>query len=422
MKEDFLHFLWKFGLFEKENAHTTTGEPLEIISVGQHNSDAGPDFFNAKIKIGNTLWAGNVEIHRAASDWERHAHTHDKAYDNIILHVVQEDDKPIFRTAGTPLPTFIIRYDKSIEQRYRELLNSTDWISCQTYIGNVDLFRIKHFLGRVLVERLEQRNTAISNILNTTNNNWHEAFHQLLFRSFGFGTNALPFELLAKATPYNAIAKHRDSLLQLEALLFGQAGLLQEGVQDTYYISLQKEYHFLQTKFSLRPIETHLWKFLRIRPENFPTIRIAQLAQLLHTSNGLLDTLLTCRTADEIYKLFAVQASAYWNTHYLFGKETVEKSKPLGLSSIQRIIMNAVAPFLFAYGRYHGNEEACETAVNLLDTLPAEKNHIIDGWLQLGIKPQNAFYTQALLQLKSAYCDSKRCLSCAIGISQLAKK
>ena len=420
MKENFLHFLWKFGLFEKENICTTKGEPLEIISAGQHNTNAGPDFFNAKIKIGDTTWAGNVEVHRAASDWEKHAHSQNKAYDNVILHVVTVDDKAVFRSSGDSLATFILRYDKKIEQRYQELLASVTWIPCQAHIGNVALFRVKHFLGRILVERMEERNSQISGILNNTHNNWQEVFYQRLFRAFGFGTNALPFELLAKATPFQAIAKQRYSLMQVEALLFGQAGFLQEETLDSYQSELQNEYRFLQAKYALQPIAGHLWKFLRIRPDNFPTVRIAQLAKLLYSSEGFVDKLLASRTAEELYKLFAVQASSYWDEHYTFGKTSVKKPKLVGESSVQGLVMNAVIPFLFAYGHYHHNNTMCETALNILEALPPEKNNIIAGWHNIGIKPDNAFYAQALMQLKTAYCDEKRCLSCAIGTTQLA--
>ena len=422
MKEDFLHFIWKFGLFDKEKSLTVNGELLKIISTGQHNTDAGPDFFNAKIKIDDTVWAGNVEIHHAASDWERHGHDSNKAYDNVILHVVEHDDKPAFRSTGESIPTFILRYDKSIEQRYQELLQSSDWIACATYIHEIDLFRIKHFLGRVLVERMEHKIEQLTNVLVETNNNWQAASFPLLFRAFGFSTNALPFELLAKATPSDVIGKCFHSVQQMEALLFGQSGMLQGEATDEYTAVLQKEYDFLRVKFSLVPIDSHLWKFLRLRPSNFPTIRIAQLAQLLCVSKGFSDRLLKNITIDETYKFFDIQASKYWDTHYVFGKTTSHKAKALGKSSIQRIIMNVVSPLLLAYGRHYGDEGLCETALRLLEMLPPEKNRITEDWQKIGLPIDNAFYAQALLQLKSAYCNEKRCLSCVIGLEKLSKK
>ncbi|MDR2801898.1 MAG: DUF2851 family protein [Prevotellaceae bacterium] len=421
MKEDFLHFLWEYGLFDKSHLATTTGENIEILAPGQHNTDAGPDFFNAKIKIGATLWAGNVEIHTRASDWLRHIHNEDKAYNNVILHVVKENDAPVARADGQPLATFIMRYNPQMEARYAALQQSAGWVACGKDVAQVDLFRIKHFLGRLLVERLERKAQQLYDVLGATNNNWHEAFYQLLFRAFGFGVNAVPFELLAKATPFAAVGKHRHSLLQVEALLFGQAGMLAGEAKDDYQRALQKEYAFLQTKFSLQPVEAHLWKFLRLRPSNFPTVRVAQLAMLLHRSTDLTDKILAFRTADDLYNLFDVQASGYWDVHFTFGKISRKMPKTIGAASIQRMIANLTVPYLFAYGRRHANEALCEKAVDLLETLPPEKNHITNGWEQTGVKPCNAFYAQALIQLKTDYCNNKQCLKCGIGMNLLQK-
>ncbi len=406
-------------MFDKTELKTTAGEPLEILAPGRRNTDAGPDFFNARIKIGETVWAGNVEVHLRASDWNRHIHDKDKAYDNVILHVVGADDKSVVRTTGQPLPAFEMRYNPQLEARYDALLQSADWIPCGHRAANIALFRIKHFLSRLLVERLEQKSAQINDTLAATRNDWHEAFHQLLFRAFGFGVNALPFELLAKSIPPAAIAKQRASLLQIEALLFGQAGLLNDDLPDDYHAALKKEYLFLRNKYSLKPIEPHLWKFLRIRPSNFPTIRIAQLAQLLSRPVDISEQVLAFGSISELQALFAVQASDYWNTHYHFGKESKKQPKPLGKSSAQRIIINLIVPYLFAYGKAHANEPLCEKALAILETLPPESNHIIAGWKHLGIAPENAFYAQSLIQLKTAYCNSKQCLSCAIGIGLL---
>ncbi len=421
MKEDFLHFLWEYGLFDKSALRTAAGEPLEIVSPGQHNTDAGPDFFNAKIKIGDTLWAGNVELHVRASDWQRHVHGANKAYDNVILHVVKENDTPVARATGELLPTLVLHYDKNLETRYDALLQSVEWIACKQEVAQIELFRIKHFLSRLLVERLERKAQQVFDVLEATQGDWREAFYQLLFRTFGFGVNAVPFELLAKATPLVVIGKHRHSLLQMEALLFGQSGLLQGTPKDDYQQALQREYDFLQTKFLLTPIEPHLWKFLRLRPTNFPTVRIAQLAMLLHRSEQLIDKITGFRTVDDLYSLFDVQASSYWDTHYTFTKESQESPKKLGEMSVQLIIINLIVPFLFAYGRRQAAETLCEHTVELLEALPPEKNHITTGWEQAGVKPDNAFYTQALIQLKTDYCDRKQCLKCAIGAGLLKK-
>jgi len=421
MKEELLHFIWEHGLFDKSKLRTTAGEPLEIMSAGLHNTDAGPDFFNAKIKIGDTLWAGNVELHVRASDWQRHVHGTNKAYDNVILHVVKENDAPVTRTNGEPLPTLVLKYDPQMEARYETLLQSAEWAPCAQEVAQTDLFRIKHFLSRLLVERMERKSQQVFDVLDVTHGDWREAFYQLLFRAFGFGVNAVPFELLAKATPMAAIGKHRHSLLQLESLLMGQAGLLQGNPKDEYHASLQKEYAFFQTKFALTPLEPHLWKFLRLRPSNFPTVRIAQLAALLHRSEHLIDKILAFRTIDDLYHLFDVQASEYWDTHFTFGKTSRKMKKTLGLSSVQRIVINLIVPFLFAYGRRQADEVLCERAIELLEALPPEKNHITLGWERVGVKPENAFYAQALIQLKNDYCNKRQCLKCSIGAGFLKR-
>jgi len=415
MKEDFLHFIWKHRLFKNETLFTTADEPIDIIYVGQHNTDAGPDFLNAKIKIGGTLWAGNVEIHQRASDWARHIHHEDRSYDTVILHVVKIDDVPVRRSFGQEIPTLLLQYDEGMEKEYEAWKNSTEWIACCRKIHEIDNFRIRHFLSRLSIERLEQKTDQIKAVLEYSGGNWYMAFYQLLFRAFGFGINSIPFELLAKSIPFQVIEKQRRSLLSTEALLFGQAGFLQEKSNDEYIIKLQKEYNFLKNKFSLLPIDPQAWKFLRLRPANFPSIRLAQLAQLLQVPVHLSDYLLSVEELFLFIKQFDVQASAYWNTHFLPDKPTTESPKKLGLPSIHVIIINMALPFLFAHGKHFGNEENCERALRWLEELPPEDNHVLRGWSALGLKPNNAFYSQALLQLKTMYCDKKRCLACAIG-------
>jgi hypothetical protein len=419
MKEDFLHFLWKCSLFKKEKLFTTTGENVEIISPGQQNRDAGPDFFNAKIKIDNTLWVGNVEIHLRSSDWKRHVHDGNRAYDNVILHVVAEHDGPVRRNNGEVIPCLILKYDPALEERYLSLWRSTLQIPCGEIIKKTDPFKIKHFLSRLLIERLEERSIHIQQIVLFTNNEWNTVFHQLLFKTFGFNINTAAFELLAKITPHQIISKHGHSLMQLEALLFGQAGMLEEYPKDEYQSLLRSEYRFLQNKFNVLPMDKHVWKFLRLRPSNFPTIRIAQLAKLLHTVPFLTDLANKWNSYDtsSVFKLFDIEASDYWNTHFTFGKLSTYRIKKLGESSINNIIINMLTPYLFTYAKMHGYDEQQEKAVTLLERTLPENNYIIRQWEEQGIKADNAFYTQGLLQLKTAYCDKKRCLHCAIGAS-----
>jgi hypothetical protein len=328
---------------------------------------------------------------------------------------VQNADCDIFRSDGSKIPTFELKYNNEFEQRYGNLLKSTTWIACQNSVKNLDSFKVKHFLNRLLVERLEQRSEHISKILADTKNDFKEVFYRLFFRAFGFGTNALPFELLAQATPIIAINKHRNSAFQMEALLFGQAGFLKGTPIDEYHYQLQMEYKFLQSKFQIKPIENHLWKFLRLRPTNFPTIRIAQLATILTHTDGLLSKITTFKNPKEIYDFFDCAASQYWDNHYNFGKKSTKRIKNFGKKSAEKIIINLIVPYLFAYGKSKDEEKYQEKALNLLEIIAPEKNNITGGWENIGVKVDNAFYSQALIQLKTMYCDKKNCLQCAIG-------
>lgn len=413
--EEFLQLIWKLGLFDKENLYTIDGQKVEVVSLGMHNSNAGPDFLNAKLRIGDTLWAGNVEVHKLASDWSKHRHNTDKAYNNVILHVVGKHDTPAIQENGTVLPVVELPYALELGQKYMALASSQPRTVCRPFISSVDPFLLKNFLSRVLVERLEAKSDRLVSILNLTKGDWSEVFYRTLFRSFGFSVNAVPFELLARQTPLQSIAKHRNSLVQLEALLFGQAGFLEEKPLDDYQAKLKAEYHFLQNKLQLKPVEKHLWKFSRLRPSNFPTIRIAQLAYLLHHSNHIIDNVLSFKSIDDYFTLFDIKTSEYWETHYSFGVESKQKVKQLGRQSVERIISNAVVIFVFTYGKMRQNEELQEKALALLESLTPESNAIIDEWAAAGIKADNAFFSQALLQLKQSYCDKKRCLSCFIG-------
>lgn len=401
-----------------------TGEKIEIINPGQHNFDAGPDFFNAKIKIGGILWIGNVEIHVRASDWKRHVHHDDKAYDNVVLHVVLEADAEAFRSNGQPIPVFVMTFDAALNERYEALLAAPTPVPCAPHLKNIQPIEVSQFLSRLLVERLEKKSGDIRQTLAATGNEWNAAFYQLLFRTFGFSVNGAAFERLAKAVPHAVVGKHRHSVLQLEALLFGQAGMLQDTAKDDYQAALQKEYRFLQEKFRLTPLEPHLWRFLRLRPSNFPTVRLAQLAQLLHQAPPLVELMEAWngRAAAAICTLFDVQASEYWDTHFTFGKPSPAQPKKLGATSIHTLMINLVIPYLFTYAQQHGYDGLQDTALDLLEQFPPETNHITACWEQAGIKAHNAFYSQALLQLQTAYCDRRRCLHCRIGAGIISTK
>ncbi|UCG26847.1 MAG: DUF2851 family protein [Bacteroidales bacterium] len=416
MKEDFLHHIWKFGLFEKRNLNTDTGEKVRIMDPGEHNTDAGPDFFNARIMVGETLWVGNVEVHINSSDWLRHGHNSDKAYDNVILQVVFNHDMEIFRTSGQTIPTIQIEFKEEIYRNYLHLTGNKEWIPCESLLFKVDPFYIKHWLYKVMVDRLELKSKGIISKLEKNKNDWDETFYQHLARNFGFKKNAEPFELLAKCLPYKYLARHKNQLSQLEAMLFGQAGLLEDLIStDEYYLSLQKEYGFFREKFSLKPLGSHLWKFLRLRPSNFPTVRIAQFSMLIHKSGRLFSAIIHSRDIGSMRKLFSVSASPYWNDHYVFHRHSPYRRKVIGKDAIDNLIINSVVPFFFAYGIVKNLPEFKERALDLLEKLPPEKNTIIFKWGKLGIKADNAFSSQALIQLKNSYCKPKKCLHCRIG-------
>lgn len=417
MSEDFLHHIWKFKLFDQFGLITTENESVEILKAGDHNFDSGPDFFNAKIKIGDTLWAGNVEVHINASDWNKHQHQRDKAYDNIVLHVVYNSDRPLFRSSGSLIPTIEIK--SRIKQRhYHNYLNfksSHDWIPCEKQIQLVPPVIIQSTIDKLLLERLERKSSAILESLKLNNNNWEETFYQSLARSFGFKTNAEPFELLAKSLPLIILAKHKSSLLQMEAMLFGQAGMLEEHFEDSYVRSLQNEYAFLKQKFHLQTIDKTLWKFLRMRPVNFPSVRIAQFAGLIFNSANLFSKILEISNVTDLKKFFEINVSEYWQTHYTFNKVSTQKSKHLGEDAINILVINTIIPFLFVYGKQKSEEAFVDKALKLLEDLPAEANSIIAKWFFLNIPIKSAYDSQALLQLKNECCNFKKCLNCQIG-------
>jgi len=418
MQEEFLHYLWKFRLFDTRDLKTTgEGEPIEILKCGEPNSDSGPDFFNARIKIGKTIWAGNVEIHIHSSDWEAHKHQNDKVYDNVILHVVHEADKELKRKNGEIIPTLELkeRIPQNIYRKYLSFNSSRDWIPCGKQIKDIDLFTLNHWLDRLLIERLERKSISILENLKQNKNNWEETFYRQLAQNFGLKINAEPFELLAKSLPVSALGKHKNSFLQIEALLFGAAGLLEKDFKDDYPKSLQKEFQFLKQKFKLEPIDASLWKFMRLHPPNFPTIRISQFANLILKSSHLFSKIIEAKNAKAIYNLLSCEASEYWQTHYRFEKLSPKRKKILGKDAVNNLIINTIAPFIFTYGQEKSSENHIEHALELLEETLPEKNSIISKWQETGVIAKSAYETQALLQLKNEYCSKKKCLECSLG-------
>ncbi len=379
MTEEFLHYLWKYKYYEKKPLKTQDGKEIEVISSGINNTNSGPDFFNAKIKIGDTIWVGNVEIHINASDWNKHLHFKDEAYNNVILHVVYNYDEKIYNFKKQEIPAVSIHFNEKLYETYQKLLQSDNQIACSSFFDKVDDFTIHNWTDKLLIERLEQKTQIIENLLETTKNNWNECFYIFLARSFGSNLNAYAFETLAKSLPQKIIAKHKNNLFQIEALLYGQAGMLTNKETDAvYFQNLQKEYNFLQKKYNLKPIEEYLWKFLRLRPVSFPTIRISQFAQLIHKSNSLFSSILESKTLADLESFFQLNVSEYWETHYTFdGKETKKRAKSLGKKSISGLIINSIIPFLFLYGKKKSKEDIQQQAINLLEKMKPETNKII---------------------------------------------
>lgn len=417
MTEDFLHFIWKYFLLRKKNLKTCDGLNLDVISVGTHNTNSGPDFFNARIKIEETVWAGNVEVHINSSDWNRHNHQLDKAYDNVILHVVLNNDCDIRRTNGEIIHVLQLDFDRRLYKKYETLLKSKLWIPCEKDIKSIDSLTVISWLNFLMTERLERKSDIIKQNLDFNINAWEDTLYIYIARSFGFNLNAVPFELLAKSLPLKYILKQKNSLLQIEALLFGQAGMLEnKEIQDDYYLLLKKGYQFLKQKYGLVPIDMHLWKFLRLRPMNFPTIRLSQFASLIYINTGLFSKILEADSINSIEQFFHVEASPYWQSHYTFGNKSRVVNKKIGRDAINNIIINTIVPLLFLYGKLKGLEKFQAKALHLLEQIKPEKNTIIRKWEELGINFENACDTQALLELKKEYCDLKKCLNCRIGL------
>ncbi len=422
MNEDLLQYAWQCKLFKLTDLHTTEGIPVEIIDVGQLNKDAGPDFFNAKIKIGNTIWAGNIEIHTLASDWYRHHHDQDERYNTIILHVVGKSDLSIQRENGETIPQIELELEKHVMNKYKLLKQSDNWIRCKPLWEGLNKDFLQFQLSHFIYERIYRKGKELLPILQQNKNDWATTFYHSLIKSFGMRTNALPFELTGKSTPLRAIVQEKADLRGLEALLLGQAHLINENPRDSYEADLKKRYEYQARKHTLRPIDSSLWKFGRMRPANFPHIKIVQFADLLHHSEHLFSKIKEAKELDDIRILLKCQTSSYWENHYVFGKETKRKSKHLDSASIDSLIINAVVPLYFLYAERHEDEVMQERCLKWLEQIPPEKNKIIEGWESIGQKASNAYQTQALIELKTQYCNLNKCLHCSIGQHLLCRK
>lgn len=431
--EDLVRYVWKHRLFPISPLQTTSGSTVEVLSPGMENRNDGPDFFNAKVKIDGTLWVGNVEIHKRASDWYTHGHDTNKRYDSVVLHVVEVADCKVKRTDGTPIPMMELKVPEHIAANYQELREIDNYPPCYRVIPELSSLTIHSWMSALLYERLDMRSTQITDRYEAHEKNWDDALFCTIARNFGFGTNGDAFEEWARRMPFRAVDKHADNLLQVEALFFGVAGLLDEESvpdyyrselqTDEYFQSLRREYTFLAHKFGLHAMDCSMWRLLGMRPVNFPHVRLAQLAMLYHKHSISVSKLLSAKDKASITALLQVEASSYWDTHYTFASTaSAPMKKRVTDPAITLLLINSVAPFYYSYGQRKNNEQYCEQAAALLEQLKAENNYIIRNWNQCGISVKNAADSQALIHLKKQYCDKRDCLRCRIGYEYLKKE
>ncbi len=421
--EDFVKYLWKFQKFDKQNLLSVEGQTIEILKTGFTNTDAGPDFSHARIMIDGIEWAGNIEIHVKTSEWFQHHHETNPAYENVILHVVWEADKPVFRADGSQIPTLELktRTDKNLIKKTKELIDNQLVIPCQNQFKNINSLTKQQALDAAMMQRLEMKAALVLEKWEQNNRDWEQTIYEILAKNFGFKINAEPFEQLARNLPIKVLQKHKENLSVIEAIVFGMAGFLSNSPSDDYKSNLSKDFDFYKAKFNLttKQLNKSEWKFLRLRPANFPTIRLAQFAALIHHQKSFFSFFTETKDYEEICKLLATTQSDYWQTHYDFEKQSTTKMAALGKASIENIIINTVVPTLFAYAQTIDNQDLKDRAIAFLDKIKAEKNHITDFWKANGLPIKTAFDSQASIELFNNFCTKKRCLNCAVGIKIL---
>lgn len=430
--EQLLHYCWKHKLFPLEGLQTTDGQPVEVIDPGLHNLNAGPDFFNAKVKIDGTLWVGNVEIHDKSSDWFAHGHEKDPHYNNTILHVAGLIDCNVRTQSGITPPQVQLSVPDQVRRNYDDLFKTDTYPPCYKIIPSLSRLTVHSWMSALEAERLERKTKDIRWRAEHCDGSWESAYFVTMARNYGFGINSEPMEQWAFAMPLTVVAHHRDDLFQIEALFMGQAGLLNPesiperhrdaAMADDYFQKMRREYQFLAHKYSLSPIDHRLWRFLRLRPQNFPHIRISQLANLYYQNKTDLSRLAEAETLDAAKEMLATQVTPYWQTHYAFGCESAKNEKHLSASSVNLLLINTVVPMLFAYGRHRQDDKLCDRAFDFLESLRAEDNTIVRTWREVGLTVDNAGDSQALIQLKKVYCDRRDCLRCRIGYEYLKSR
>jgi len=411
MREDFLYYLWENRLIVGDLT-TNQGIPVEVVNTGYRNTNSGPDYLEAKIKIGDQLWAGQVEIHVRTSDWLRHGHQHDNAYRNVVLHVVYEHD-----TSVNDIPVLELKghFNPSLYNQYENFVYAQRWIACERRLDEVQAFTKNAWLERMAIERLQEKAKIVERLLVANKFDWEDTLYRLLLRYFGLKVNNEAFETLASLLPFKTLLKHADQLVQLEAMLLGCAGFLSLGMEEEYPLLLQREFEVMKAKFNLISMPVNQWKFMRMRPVNFPTVRLAQLAQLIHRHGPMFSKIKEAESIESVKTMFDVKASPYWDTHYRFSVEGPSVPKHLGEGTTDVLVINAIVPLLFCYGKFHKDERHCEKALRFLEEIAAEENTIVRHYANRGMVPQNAMQSQALLHLYNVYCKRKRCLECSIG-------
>ncbi len=427
--EKLIHYVWKHKLFPAKPLATTGGLAVEVIDPGLQNNNAGPDFFNATVKIGATTWSGNVEIHDKASDWYMHGHESDTAYDNVVLHVVGTANREVATKSGRQLPQLELEVPEHVRINYEQLFTTDKYPPCYKIVPHLSPMMVHSWMAALQTERLEQRTEQIVHRLERCRGSWEDVLFITMARNYGFGVNGDAFEQWASAVPLNSVAHHRDDLMQIEAIFLGQAGLLDintvpdyhraDALKDGYLTRLAKEYAYLSHKFGLQPIDASQWKFMRMRPQNFPHIRISQLANLYFSRKSDLSRLVDCATTDQAKQLLRTHVTPYWETHYTFGGASARNTKTTSSATLELLLINTVVPILFAYGLYRHDQRLCDRACAFLDELKAENNNIVRMWQECGLMVRSAADSQALIQLKKVYCDRRDCLRCRIGYQYL---
>lgn len=422
MNEEFLYYIWQYQYFSRTELHSVQGDPIRILDPGIRNKDAGPDFSNARILIGDLEWRGHVEIHVSASDWKKHNHHHDPAFGNVILHVVWISDQPIVLTDGSEVPTLELkdRVNTNLLDRYKRLVTTTRQIPCENQLPAIGRLVWVSQLERAVVQRMETKSHMVLNVLKECTGDWEEVTYRLFLRTLGMKVNAEPFEDLARALPYRVIRKHTGNRMQVEALLFGTAGMLSHPGKEEYHRTLAREYHHLGKKYGLgeSQMAPSAWKFMRLRPSNFPTLRIAQAAAVLAARKNMFAHWIS-PTGIGFGEFFDVEVSPYWQTHVRFGKKSRSVSGKPGADALRNIAINATVPVLFAYGRYKDDPVHIERGMRILQALPAENNTIVRRWTALGMRPGSAFDSQGMIGQFNEYCLRRQCLNCAIGFHLL---